>query len=128
MLRVPCQTRSLVLVLLALCLGSCDVDLFGTDSRRITRDYSLSLTDGPDHYALQHDRAFITPQLELIGWRKPLILCKTEEKQWLVVATDTGRQTTISDAERQNNPLYSSIDVRPAPEAWHTLSRHKSVW
>jgi hypothetical protein len=128
MMHPSFHTRVLVVAVFALSVGSCDVDLFGTDSKRIAHGYFLSLTDGPDHCALKTERDFITPQLELIGWRKPLILCQTEEKRWLVVATDTGLQTTISDAERQKNPLYSSIELRPAIEAWQSLSRHKSVW
>src|SRR4051812_25797749 len=102
MLRGWCYTRFLV-VIVALFISGCDVDLFSTDAKRITRGYFLALTDGPDHCALKNDREFITPELELIGWRKPLILCKTDGKRWIVVATDTGQQTIISDAERQES-------------------------
>ena len=128
MLRLRCHIGSLLLVTVALATSSSEVDLFGTDSKRITRGYFLSLTDGPDHCALKSDRDFLTPDLELIGWRKPLILCKTADKAWLVVATDTGRQTPISDAERQENSLYNAIEVQPAIEAWRSLSNHKAVW
>ena len=128
MLRLRCHARFVLLVIVALSVSGCDVDLFGSDAKRITRGYFLSLTDGPDHCALKTDRDFVTPELELIGWRKPLILCKTADKAWLVVATDTGLRTPISDAERQQNSLYSAIEVQPAIEAWRSLSRHKAVW
>jgi hypothetical protein len=120
--------RFALLVLVALFVSGCDVDLFGTDAKRITRGYFLSLTDGPDHCALKSDRDFITPELELIGWRKPLLLCQTDGKRWIVVATDTGQQTIISDAERRESPLYNTIEVGPAIEAWKSLSRRKPVW
>jgi hypothetical protein len=113
----------------ALCFSGCDIDLFGTDSKRITGTYSLSLTDGPDHCAVKAGREFITSNLEVIGWQEPVILCKAYDSNiWDVIESDTGRRLRISEAERQSIPLYSTIDVRPAIDAWKSLKRHKRVW
>ena len=119
----------LTTVTLALCFSGCDIDLFGTDSKRITGEYFLTLTDGPDHCAVKAGREFITPNLEMIGWRKPIILCRAyDASTWDIIATDTGRRTTISEAKRQSNPAYTSIDVHSAPEVWQSLGRHKGIW
>ena len=46
-------------VFLSLALVGCDVDLFGMDAKHIAGPYNLTLTDGPDHCAIQlkHDYA-----------------------------------------------------------------------
>jgi hypothetical protein len=118
-----------VAILLTLALASCDVDLFGLDAKHIAGPYNLTLTDVPDHCAVELKHDFITSNLEVIGWRKPVILCKAyESNTWDVIDTTAGTQSRISEAERRANPLYSAIDVRPAIDAWKSLKRHKRVW
>jgi hypothetical protein len=116
-------------IFLTLALVSCDVDLFGMDAKHIAGPYNLTLTDGTDHCAIELKHDFITPNLEEIGWQKPLILCRAyDSTTWDVIETDSGRRLQISEAERQSNPRYKAIDVRPAVDAWKSLKRHKRVW
>src|SRR5712691_9435147 len=118
-----------VAILLTFALASCDVDLFGTDAKHIAGPYNLTLTDGPDHCAVELKHDFITSNLEVMGWQKPVILCKAyESNTWHVIDTATGTQSRISEAERRVNPRYGAIDVRLAIDAWKSLKRHKRVW
>ena len=116
-------------VFLSLALVGCDVDLFGMDAKHIAGPYNLTLTDGPDHCAIQLKHDFITPNLEKIGWQKPLILARAyDSTTWDVIDIDSEQRFQISDIERQSNPRYKAIDVRPAVVAWKSLKRHKRVW
>ena len=118
-----------VTILLAFALASCDVDLFGTDPKHLAGPYWLSLTDGPDHCAVKLKHDFITPNLESIGWRKPIILCQAyDSRTWDIIETDSSRQFKITDEERRSDTRYSSIEIRPAIDAWKSLSYHKRLW
>jgi hypothetical protein len=118
-----------VLILLTLVLVSCDVDLFDLDAKHIAGPYSLTLTDGPDHCAVELKHDFITSNLEVIGWQKPVILCRAyDSTTWDVIEADSGRRFRISDAERNSDSRYKAIDVRPAIDAWKSLKRYKRVW
>jgi hypothetical protein len=110
-------------------LASCDVDLFRSDAKRLAGPYQLSLTDGPDHCAIKLKHDFITPNLESVGWQKPIIIGRAADTAvWHVIETDTGRQFQIPDSERRTNARYASIEVHPAIEAWKSLGYHKRLW
>jgi len=112
-----------------LCLAGCDVDLFGSDAKRLAGPYQLSLTDGPDHCAIKLKHDFITPNLESVGWQKPIIIGRAADATvWHVIETDTGRQFQIPDSERRMNARYASIAVHPAIDAWKSLGYHKGLW
>ncbi len=125
----PRRYFTVALALWLMAFAGCDVDLFGSDAKRITKSYNLKLTSGPDLCAIEHNGDFITSDLDEIGWQQPIILCKARGSDtWNAINTQTGVRAEISQAERETNTLYRSIETHRAIGVWESLKRHKGAW
>jgi hypothetical protein len=109
-------------------LTSCDVDLFGTDTKRVGNGYRLTYTDWPVEYRFAApDGSHSVPVAE-IDLRKPLILVHPQDtRDWDVIDTASGKHFTITEEQRRSDPTYSNISVYSADEAWH-LRRKARRW
>lgn len=126
MLVFACRCGALTLFVW---LCSCDANLFGPDLREIAGGYRLKRTARPNQFSL------ITPHegggliIDEIGWRKPIIVARASGSEyWDVINTARAEHIRVSDAERQSNPVYESIQITPAETAWMELRLNKRLW
>jgi hypothetical protein len=123
------RAHSLLFVLLtASMLCSCDVDLFGSDTKKIGRNYRLVKVDWPGEFEFgAPDRRRREPVTE-IGWQKPLIILRDRgAESWKVIDTVSGEAVVVTDEQRRSHPRYSAIQIYSAAEAW-SLPRKKRRW
>jgi hypothetical protein len=111
----------------ALFLCSCDVNLFGW--KAVAGGYWLDdWREGEPAYILfppSDEPGQI--RVQELGWKKPFILVRPEGStaEWIVIDTRTKQRVTISDTQREADPIYRDIAVYPASEAWTRLRRTK---
>jgi hypothetical protein len=111
-------------------LCSCDAaNLFAPDLREIAGGYRLKRAADPHRFSL------ITPHesggliIDEIGWRKPIIVARASGSEyWDVINTTRAQHIRVSDAERQSDPVYQSIQITAAETAWMELRLNKRVW
>src|SRR5437762_7295060 len=97
--------RLTVCALLMLSLTSCDVDLFGLDSKRIAGGWGLLQTESG--FVLMPPHKSTGGYVERIGWQKPLIISRNESSSsWDVMDTSTGKQLSVTDEQRRTDRLY----------------------
>ena len=110
-------------------LCSCDVNLFGPESREIAGGYRLKRVDNPNQFALtipHEDGGLI---IDEIGWHEPLIVARAFGSQyWDVIDTAHARHIRVSDMQRKADPISQSIEIKSAGIAWKELNRHKRLW
>lgn len=107
---------------------SCDVDLFGNDTKKIGRNYQLVKVDWPGEFEFSAPDHRQTEVVSKIGWQKPLIIVQAHATDsWKVIDTGTGKRATISEEQRRNDPRYAAIQIYSAAEAWH-LPKSKRRW
>lgn len=126
--------RALILVA-ALCLIACDVDLFGTDAQPITGPYKLEVIEG-GHYLLVTSRkvlencGVIEGDVLRIGWNDRVILfergswCSSDKSRpgWMIVDVKTQRIEGPFDlAVIQQRPDLAAIEIKTAEAAWKNL-------
>ncbi len=110
-------------------LCSCDIDLFGNDSKRLAAGYRLVRTENPHDYALFPPDEASGSVIGEIGWRQPFIIARGwRAKQWQIFDTTTKQRFIIADTERANDPRFSDIQTYDAMDAWQMLKRDQSVW
>jgi hypothetical protein len=118
----------LFLLLTANMLCSCDVDLFGSDTKKIGRNYRLVKVDWPGEFEFGAPGRAPREAVMEIGWQKPLILVRGgREESWKVIDTVSKETVIIADEQRRTQPRYSSIPIYSAAEAWK-LPRKKRRW
>jgi hypothetical protein len=121
------QNRALLALVALLWLVGCDVDLFGSDWKRLGGGYSLLLAEQDDACARITPHDFGGSVVKQIGWRQLLILSRSGDS-WDVLDTTTGKHANISEERRQNDLAYRDIPVCPARTAWSRLKRYQSLW
>jgi hypothetical protein len=109
-------------------LCSCDVDFFGSDTKRIANGYRLTRVDWPIEFQFASPSGADPIAVAEIGWRKPIILVRAQgSRDWELIDTTASHRTTISDEQRRNDPTYSTIQLYSADAAWH-LPRKTRRW
>src|SRR3954451_17478248 len=68
--------RVTVFLILLCSLSSCDVDVFGFDSKRVAGDWRLLRTESG--FALMPPHKNVGGYVARIGWQKPFIISRTE--------------------------------------------------
>ena len=112
-----------------LCLSSCDVDLFGFDSKRIAAGYRLLQTEAIDGCILMPPHGNIGSSVVELGWRKPFILSRAgQDDHWQVIDTSTKQTLSISEEQRHTDPRYRDIPVYAAHVAWDRLKHWRRQW
>jgi hypothetical protein len=110
-------------------LASCDVDLFGLDSKETGGGYRISLHEGPDQYGLFPPGRSPGISITEIGWQNPLIISRDGNGDvWMVTDTRTRQQTSMSDTQRRADRSYRDIPIYSAKQAWHSLKRRRGQW
>jgi hypothetical protein len=118
--------RALVLAAFAF-LCSCDVDLFGLDSKQVAGGYRLTKWQG-GVFVLFSPKDRGSEDATHIGWQKPFILVRNSdsEKQpdmWTVIDTASGKKISLSDEQRKSDAEYRDIRIYSAAEGWELLKR-----
>src|SRR6202171_6565642 len=120
--------RGLGLAALFVFLCSCGSKLFSPDTRQIAGGYRLKRAGDPSQFSL------ITPHegggliIDEIGWRKPIIVARASGSEyWDVINTVRAQHIRVSDAERQSDPVYQSIQITQAETAWMELRLNKRL-
>jgi hypothetical protein len=120
--------RLTVFVILLCSLSSCDVDVFGLDSKRVAGGWRLLQTESGG-FALMPPHQDVCGYVEQIGWQKPFIISRAESSRlWDVIDTATGKQHSISDEQRRSDPIYRDIAVFDASDAWSRLKHWRRQW
>ena len=119
-----CYLASLLVVAIVLC--SCDLDLIGVDLKTIAGGYRLKHADG--RYSLLVPRATGGPIIDEIGWKKPIIIFRRSGSEWDVVNTDRAEHLHVSDEERKRDERYQSIATESVEAAWNRLDRSRPLW
>lgn len=115
--------------MLLLCLSSCDVDLFGFDTKRIAAGYRLIQTEAINECILMPPHGDVGSSVVELGWRKPFILSRVDEQDhWQVIDTSTKQTLSISEEQRHADPRYRDIPVYTAPAAWDRLKHWRRQW
>jgi hypothetical protein len=108
---------------------SCDVDLFGLDSKQVAGGYRLTKWgEGGPGFVLFFPNDKGSEDATDIGWRKPFILVRdsTAEKQpdmWTVIDTTSGEKFSLSDEQRKGDARYRDIRIYSATEGWKLLKK-----
>ena len=109
-------------------LTSCDVDLFGMDTKGVGNGYRLTKVDWPMEFQFADPDGSHAVAVAEIGWRKPLILVREQNtRRWEVIDTATGEHLNITEEQLSSDPTYSAISIRSADDAWH-LPRKARRW
>jgi hypothetical protein len=112
----------------AVTLCSCDVDLFGSDTKKIGRNCRLVKVDWPGEFVFSAPPDQRPEAVTELGWEKPLVVVRLRDaKEWRVFDTSTGQWTTISDEQRRADPRYAAIPIYAAGDAW-SLPRRQRRW
>lgn len=110
-------------------LCSCEANLFDPESREIAGGYHLKRADEPNQFVLTIPNENGGLIIDEIGWREPLILARAFGSQyWDVINTAHAQHTRVNDVQRRSDPVYQSIQIRPAEIAWKDLHWHKRLW
>lgn len=119
--------RSVLLSVAALVFSSCDVDLFGLDTKQIAAGYRLTQAEGQIALMAPHENG--GPIVIDVGWRNPFIISRSDErKPWEVIDTSTNQKLSISEEQRRADPRFQDIPVDRADVAWDQLKRSKRQW
>ncbi|MFN2624443.1 MAG: hypothetical protein ABR611_16605 [Chthoniobacterales bacterium] len=122
------MARSVLLSVAALLWSSCDVDLFGLDTKQIAAGYRLTQAEG-GQIALLAPHENGGPVVIDVGWRNPFIISRSDErKPWEAIDTSTKQKLSISEEQRRTDPRFRDIPVDRADVAWDQLKRSKSQW
>jgi hypothetical protein len=118
-----------VLLTVIVLLCSCDSSFFGRDSKEIAGGYHLKPADNPNQFVLTIPNESGGLIIDEIGWREPLIIARASGSQyWDVIDTARTQHIRVSDLQRKSDPIYQSIQIKPAETAWKDLNRHKRLW
>ena len=121
--------RLATVLLFALCLLSCDIDLFGFGTKQIAGGYRLVQAEGPDEFSIMPPHRHIGSMVTELGWRKPFIISRYgTQDTWEVIDTFNRQTIRISDTERRNNLTYKDIATYPAATAWNQLGHFNGQW
>jgi hypothetical protein len=114
-------------VIVLLC--SCDSNFFGRESKEIAGGYHLKRADNPNQFVLTIPNESGGLIIDEIGWRKPLIIARASGSQyWDVIDTTRTQHIRVSDSQLKSDPIYQSIQIKPAETAWKDLNRRKRLW
>jgi len=120
--------RSIAAAILSIALSSCDIDLFGFDTKRIAAGYRLTVAEG-GQFALMLPRENSGSAVIDVGWRKPFILSRSDElKPWRVIDTSTQEAVSITEEQRKAESKYRDIPIYRANDAWERLKYSSSQW
>jgi hypothetical protein len=109
-------------------LTGCDVDLFGTNSKKLGGGYSLALSEIDGQCGLIPPKREFGPLVDAVGWKEPIILARpVARKAWGVIDTTTRKEMQISDEQRMSDPVYREIPLYRAGDAWKRLKRDRSL-
>lgn len=129
MILPRCAAIAVALLVVAGALCSCDIDIFGTDTKLIAADYRLKRTENPHDYALFSPEDRFGRLVSEIGWRAPLIIARPwGGKEWDVIDTKAKLRSSITEMERTSDPQYRDIKINDAMDAWELLQRDTGVW
>ena len=118
---------SVLTVLILLC--SCNSNLFGRESKEIAGGYCLKPAGNSKQFVLTMPNESGGRIIHEIGWRKPLIVARASGSQfWDVIDTAHAQHIRLSDRQLKTDPVYQSIQIKPAETAWKDLNRHKRLW
>jgi hypothetical protein len=108
---------------------SCDVNLFGPETRELAGGYGLKRVDDSKEIALTIPNRRGGIVIDEIGWREPLIIVRgSGSDYWEAMNTARAERISVSDRERKSDPAYQSIQTESAERAWAKLSRRKRLW
>jgi hypothetical protein len=119
--------RFMWLLVCAVFLCSCDVNLFGW--KNVAGGYYLDdwRDFDPGYILFPPNNGPGEIRVEQLGWKKPFIIVRPVDTadQWIVIDTRTNQRTTISNAQRNADQNYRNITVYAAADAWKRLRRTK---
>ena len=105
LVRCMSTARSVLLFVATLVLSSCDVDLFGLDTKQIAAGYRLTQAEGGHALMAPHENS--GPVVIDVGWRNPFIIARSDErKPWKVIDTSTNQKLSISEEQRRTDPRF----------------------
>ena len=114
---------------LAVCLCSCDANMFGPEARELAGGYRLKKSDHTNEYAVTIPYQSGGVIVDEIGWRKPFIIARGSGSQyWEVINTARAQHTRISDRDLKADPTFQSIAARPPEVAWKELNPRTPLW
>jgi hypothetical protein len=109
----------------AICLCSCEQDLFGPDSKEIAGGYRLKRSGSPNQFALTIPSESGGLIIDEIGWRKPFIIARgSGSEYWEVINTLHAHHARMSDRDLKADPDLQSIETKSPESAWKDLDRH----
>jgi hypothetical protein len=118
---------ALVTVLVSFC--SCNSNFFDRESKEIAGGYRLKRADNPNQFVLTTPNESGGLIIDEIGWHKPLIIARASGSQyWDVIDTARTQHIRVSDSQLKSDPIYQSIQIKPAETAWKDLNRRKRLW
>lgn len=108
--------RSVLLCVAGVVLSSCDVDLFGLDTKQIAAGYRLTQAEG-GQFALMAPREDSGPIIIDVGWQNPFIISRSDEREpWEVI--DTSTKQTVSVSEQQRREDQNIVTSRSTESMW----------
>ena len=120
--------RSVLLCVAGVVLSSCDVDLFGLDTKQIAAGYRLTQAEG-GQFALMAPREDSGPIIIDVGWQNPFIISRSDEREpWEVIDTSTKQTVSVSEQQRREDPKYRDIQIYRVDVAWDRLKRSRHQW
>jgi len=123
------QRSLFAIVTICFLLTGCDVDLLGTNWKKIGGGYSLTLSEIDGACGLIAPSQESGPLVVAVGWKEPIILAlPAGSETWDVIDTTTRKETKISDQQRKTDPAYRNVPVYRAGDAWKKLKRYRSLW
>lgn len=113
----------------ALCLWSCDFNLFGPETKEIAGGYRLKKSSTSNEFALTIPYQSGGLIINEIGWSRPFIIARSSGSQyWDVINTARAQHSRISDSDLKSDAAYQSIKTKSPEKAWNDLSRHSPAW
>jgi hypothetical protein len=113
---------------LAFGLSSCDIDLFGLDTKKLAAGYRLTVWEG-GLYALLRPQEDSGSTVIDIGWKKPFIVSRSDEGEpWQVIDTSTNQTLSLSEEQRRTDPKYRDVPIYRADVAWDRLRYGRRQW
>jgi hypothetical protein len=126
--KAPIIIRAIFATTLALLLGACDVDLFGTDRQPLVGRYGIYVAEGKFYLVLDNHEnicGLVDGAIHKIGWSDAVILVQVEpcvEKGppsgWRVIDVKAQKIKTIDEPTIKARPDLLGLKLMSADQAW----------